>query len=140
MIKSRDCIPNQHVEGYISCSIDWNFLSMELGFVFGLGIFIGSLIFLKQWSVSYWQLLDKNFKVPQRTKIHNFMVVVALVTNECAILPKQCIQFSLGCYLCLLLCDDICIGTLKRYFIKFKLNNVQWSCGETGDSVSLEIK
>jgi hypothetical protein len=43
----------------LSCSIDWSFLSVELGSVFGLGIFIGPLMFWKQWRVSYWKLLDK---------------------------------------------------------------------------------
>ncbi|KAJ1416274.1 Leucine-rich repeat [Sesbania bispinosa] len=33
----------------LACSIDWNFISAEVGFVSGLGIFIGPLLFLKQW-------------------------------------------------------------------------------------------
>ncbi|KEH28921.1 receptor-like protein 6 [Medicago truncatula] len=42
-----------------ACSIDWNFLSVELGFVFGLGIIVGPLLFWKKWRVSYWKLVDK---------------------------------------------------------------------------------
>jgi len=40
-------------------SIDWNFLSVELGFVLGLGIIIGPLLIWKKWRVSYWKLVDK---------------------------------------------------------------------------------
>jgi len=43
----------------LSVSTDWNFLSVELGFVFGLGIVIGPLMFWKQWRVRYWKLVDK---------------------------------------------------------------------------------
>lgn len=43
----------------ISCSIDWNFLSVELGFVYGLGIIIGPIMFWRQWRISYWKLMDK---------------------------------------------------------------------------------
>ncbi|KAJ1419306.1 Leucine-rich repeat [Sesbania bispinosa] len=43
----------------LACSIDWNFISAEVGFVSGLGIFIGPLLFLKQWRVWYWQLVNK---------------------------------------------------------------------------------
>ncbi|AES86997.1 verticillium wilt disease resistance protein [Medicago truncatula] len=43
----------------LDCSIDWNFLSVELGFVFGLGIIITPLLFWKKWRVSYWKLVDK---------------------------------------------------------------------------------
>ncbi|KAJ1419317.1 Leucine-rich repeat [Sesbania bispinosa] len=43
----------------LACSIDWNFISAELGFVFGLGIVIGPILFWKQWRVWYWQLVDK---------------------------------------------------------------------------------
>ncbi|KAI5391956.1 hypothetical protein KIW84_076666, partial [Lathyrus oleraceus] len=41
------------------CSIDWNFLSVELGFVFGLGMIIGPVMFWKKWRVGYWKLADK---------------------------------------------------------------------------------
>ncbi|KEH28923.1 verticillium wilt disease resistance protein [Medicago truncatula] len=43
----------------LSCSTDWKFLSVELGFVFGLGIVIGPLMFWKQWRIRYWKLVDK---------------------------------------------------------------------------------
>jgi len=43
----------------LACSIDWNFLSVELGCVFGLGIIIVPLLFWKKWRVSYWKLVDK---------------------------------------------------------------------------------
>ncbi|WJX49196.1 hypothetical protein P8452_35661 [Trifolium repens] len=45
--------------GRLACSIDWSFLSVELGFVFGLGIIIGPIMFWKQWRVRYWKLVDK---------------------------------------------------------------------------------
>ncbi|CAJ2655788.1 unnamed protein product [Trifolium pratense] len=45
--------------GRLAGSIDWNFLSVELGFVFGLGIIIGPIMFWKQWRVRYWKLVDK---------------------------------------------------------------------------------
>ncbi|AES87005.1 verticillium wilt disease resistance protein [Medicago truncatula] len=32
-----------------ACSIEWNFLSVELGFIFGLGIIVGPLLFWKKW-------------------------------------------------------------------------------------------
>ncbi|KAJ1389289.1 Leucine-rich repeat [Sesbania bispinosa] len=39
-------------------SIDWNFLSAELGFTFGFGIFILPLIFWKRWRIWYSKHLD----------------------------------------------------------------------------------
>jgi hypothetical protein len=45
--------------GWLACSIDWNFLSVELGLVSGLGIVIGPLMFWKQWRIKYWKLVDK---------------------------------------------------------------------------------
>ncbi|XP_054781881.1 receptor like protein 22-like [Prosopis cineraria] len=39
-------------------SIDWNFLSAELGFIFGLGIVILPLIFWKQWRLKYFKHVD----------------------------------------------------------------------------------
>ncbi|RHN58891.1 putative leucine-rich repeat domain, L domain-containing protein [Medicago truncatula] len=39
-------------------SIDWSFLSMELGCIFGLGIFILPLIFLMKWRLWYFKLVD----------------------------------------------------------------------------------
>ncbi|XP_058768690.1 receptor-like protein 32 [Vicia villosa] len=45
--------------GRLACSIDWNFLSVELGSVFGLGIVICPLMFCKKWRIWYWKLVDK---------------------------------------------------------------------------------
>jgi len=41
------------------CSVDWNFLSVELGFIFGLGIFMVPIMFWNRWRVRYWKLVDK---------------------------------------------------------------------------------
>jgi len=57
--KRKNELPLQPVCERLACSIDWNFLSVELGFVFGLGIIIGPLLFWKKWRVSYWKLVDK---------------------------------------------------------------------------------
>jgi hypothetical protein len=45
--------------GRLACSIEWSFLSVELGFVFGIGVIIGPIMFWKQWRVRYWKLVDK---------------------------------------------------------------------------------
>ncbi|KAG6645795.1 hypothetical protein I3843_08G141600 [Carya illinoinensis] len=51
-------------------SIDWDFLSVELGFVFGLGIFIGPLIFWTRWRKRYYKHVDDIvFKMFPRTYI-----------------------------------------------------------------------
>jgi hypothetical protein len=39
-------------------SVDWNFLSVELGLTFGLGIFILPLIYLKRWRIWYWKKVE----------------------------------------------------------------------------------
>ncbi|KAK7294741.1 hypothetical protein RJT34_17641 [Clitoria ternatea] len=39
-------------------SIDWNFLSVELGFIFGFGVIILPLIFLERWRLLYWEKVD----------------------------------------------------------------------------------
>jgi len=57
--KRKDDLPIQPACERLACSIDWNFLSVELGFVFGLGIIIGPLLFWKKWRVGYWKLADK---------------------------------------------------------------------------------
>ncbi|KAK2432769.1 receptor protein [Trifolium repens] len=49
----------QPARGRLSCSIEWSFLSVELGFVFGIGVIIGPIMFWKQWRVRYWKLVDK---------------------------------------------------------------------------------
>ncbi|WJX49104.1 hypothetical protein P8452_35582 [Trifolium repens] len=43
----------------LASSIDWNFLSVELGFVSGLGIIIVSIMLWKKWRVRYWKVVDK---------------------------------------------------------------------------------
>ncbi|WJX49099.1 hypothetical protein P8452_35578 [Trifolium repens] len=45
--------------GRLVCSNDRNFLSEELGFVFGLGIIIGPIMFWKKWRIRYWKFVDK---------------------------------------------------------------------------------
>ncbi|XP_045832432.1 receptor-like protein 50 [Trifolium pratense] len=52
-------LPPQPSSGRLASSIDWNFLSVELGIVFGLGIIIGPIMFWKQWRVRYWKFVDK---------------------------------------------------------------------------------
>jgi Leucine-rich repeat (LRR) protein len=42
-------------------AIDWNFLSAELGFVFGFGIVIGPLMFWKRWRIYYYKHADDIF-------------------------------------------------------------------------------
>jgi hypothetical protein len=42
-------------------AIDWNFLSAELGFVFGFGIVVGLLIFWKRGRICYYKLADDFF-------------------------------------------------------------------------------
>ncbi|KHN31745.1 receptor-like protein 7 [Glycine soja] len=45
--------------GRLACTIDWNFVSVELGLVFGHGIVFGPLLIWKRWRVWYWQLIHK---------------------------------------------------------------------------------
>ena len=42
-------------------AIDWNFLSAELGFIFGFGIIIGPLMFWKRWRICYYKHADDIF-------------------------------------------------------------------------------
>ncbi|KAJ7950014.1 Receptor-like protein [Quillaja saponaria] len=39
-------------------AIDWNFISAELGFTFGLGLVIGPLLFWKRWRMWYCKFVD----------------------------------------------------------------------------------
>ncbi|XP_058729218.1 receptor-like protein 7 [Vicia villosa] len=55
----RNDLHPQPTCGRLVCSIDWNFLSVELGFIFGLGMIIGPTMFWKKWRVGYWKLADK---------------------------------------------------------------------------------
>ncbi|XP_062171107.1 receptor-like protein 6 [Alnus glutinosa] len=38
--------------------IDWNYVSAELGFVFGFGFVVGSLMFWKRWRIWYYKHVD----------------------------------------------------------------------------------
>nr|XP_029146939.1 receptor-like protein 7 [Arachis hypogaea] len=40
-------------------AIDWNFISVEVGFIFGLAVVIGPILFCKKWKLKYWQFLDR---------------------------------------------------------------------------------
>jgi len=53
-------------------SIDWNFLSVELGFIFGLGIFILPLICLMKWRLWYSKHADEMLYrfIPQLDFVH----------------------------------------------------------------------
>ncbi|GAU38163.1 hypothetical protein TSUD_263890 [Trifolium subterraneum] len=55
----QDELHPQPASGRLASSIDWSFLSVELGFVFGLGIIITPVMLWKQWRVKYWKLVDK---------------------------------------------------------------------------------
>ena len=48
-------------------SIDWSLLSVELGFIFGFGVFIIPLLFWKRWSFWYSKQMDEIFHkiIPQ---------------------------------------------------------------------------
>ncbi|RDY04377.1 Receptor-like protein 12, partial [Mucuna pruriens] len=46
--------PDSHAGG----SIEWNFLSVELGFTFGFGVFMFPLIFWKRWRIWYSKHVD----------------------------------------------------------------------------------
>ncbi|XP_058734535.1 receptor-like protein 7 [Vicia villosa] len=57
-VERKDLHPQPTCESIV-CLIDWNFLSVELGFVFGLGMIMGPIMFWKKWRVGYWKLADK---------------------------------------------------------------------------------
>ena len=52
-------LPTLPACGSQACKVHWNFVSVELGMVFGLGIVIGPLLFWKKWRLWYWQFVDK---------------------------------------------------------------------------------
>jgi len=39
-------------------TVYWNFLSVELGLIFGHGMIFGPLLFWNQWRIWYWQLIN----------------------------------------------------------------------------------
>ncbi|QCE03348.1 receptor-like protein 7 [Vigna unguiculata] len=40
-------------------TIEWNFISVEVGLIFGHGMIFGPLSFWKQWRIWYWKLINK---------------------------------------------------------------------------------
>jgi len=63
IVRDSDPTPVYEMHG----SIELNFLSVELGFIFGFGIFILPLMLLKKWRLLYWQIVDNFLErvVPQ---------------------------------------------------------------------------
>jgi len=55
-------------------SIELNFLSVELGFIFGLGIFILPLMFFLRWRILYWKVVDNFLErvVPQLDFVYDY--------------------------------------------------------------------
>ncbi|XP_059429281.1 receptor-like protein 7 [Corylus avellana] len=50
--------PPTYEEKHWNSGIEWNFISAELGFVFGFGIVIGPLMFWKRWRLWYYKHVD----------------------------------------------------------------------------------
>ncbi|MED6157775.1 hypothetical protein PIB30_026444 [Stylosanthes scabra] len=50
--------PQSKVNSDSGTFVDWSFLSVELGSVFGLGIIIMPLSFCKRWRIWYWKHVD----------------------------------------------------------------------------------
>ena len=50
--------PPTFKETHSNSGIDWNFISAELGFIFGFGIVIGPLMFWKRWRIWYYKHID----------------------------------------------------------------------------------
>ncbi|XP_022640763.1 receptor-like protein 12 [Vigna radiata var. radiata] len=40
-------------------TIEWNFISVEVGLIFGHGMIFGPLLFWKQWRIWYWKVINK---------------------------------------------------------------------------------
>ncbi|KAK7833867.1 receptor-like protein 7 [Quercus suber] len=53
--------PSEDIHLKSRLSINWNYLSAELGFVFGFGMVIGPLIFWKRWRILYYKHVDDIF-------------------------------------------------------------------------------
>ncbi|KAL2337714.1 hypothetical protein Fmac_012160 [Flemingia macrophylla] len=45
--------------GKLVCTVDWNFISVEVGLVFGHGIVFGPILIWKGWRIWYWKLIHK---------------------------------------------------------------------------------
>ncbi|KAG4393286.1 hypothetical protein GLYMA_03G055300v4 [Glycine max] len=56
--KEQEVLPQQEC-GRLACTIDWNFISVEMGLIFGHGVIFGPLLIWKQWRLWYWQLVHK---------------------------------------------------------------------------------
>jgi Leucine-rich repeat (LRR) protein len=52
--------PPTHAEKHWTSriAIEWNYISAELGFIFGTGIVIGPLMFWKRWRICYYKCVD----------------------------------------------------------------------------------
>ncbi|XP_028764514.1 putative receptor like protein 25 [Neltuma alba] len=55
---STNEIPGMSRSSHSESSIDWNFISGEVGFVFGIGIVLLPLLFWKSWRIWYWEHVD----------------------------------------------------------------------------------
>ncbi|XP_062005623.1 receptor-like protein 53 [Rosa rugosa] len=58
--KNRTVMPpptNNGSHSHVGQEIDWDFLSVEIGFVSGFGIAIGSLLFCKKWRKCYYRAM-----------------------------------------------------------------------------------
>ena len=51
-------VPFEETHSNSGIVIDWNFISAELGFVFGFGIVIGPRMFWKRWRIWYYKHID----------------------------------------------------------------------------------
>ncbi|KAH1256530.1 putative receptor like protein 25 [Glycine max] len=56
--KESGVLPQQECE-MLACTVDWNFISVELGLVFGHGIVFGPLLIWKKWRIWYWLFMHK---------------------------------------------------------------------------------
>ncbi|KAK8473914.1 hypothetical protein V6N11_068223, partial [Hibiscus sabdariffa] len=51
---SKDGLSNSRTDNHI----DWNYISVEIGFVFGIGAVILPLMFCKRWRIRYYKCTD----------------------------------------------------------------------------------
>ncbi|XP_007026632.2 PREDICTED: LRR receptor-like serine/threonine-protein kinase GSO2 [Theobroma cacao] len=57
--QSPAAIEDSPSNSWTGSHIDWNFISIETGFFFGLGIVIAPLIFWKRWRIWYYKHIDR---------------------------------------------------------------------------------
>jgi len=50
---------HEYEYGRLAGRTDWNFISVELGFIFGLGLVYFPLLLWERWRIWYWQLTHK---------------------------------------------------------------------------------